>query len=76
VALALLALSGLLVYPANSALRPLLGWPGDGASWQSLTLVLLYLPLLCVGAFRWRFPQRAAPPPAPTLGTYHQEAAS
>lgn len=75
VALALLALSGLLVYPANSALRPLLGWPGDGASWQSLTLALLYLPLLCVGSFRWLFPQRAAPPSVPTLGARHQEAA-
>lgn len=75
VTLALLALSGLLVYPAYSGLRPLLGWPGDGVVWQSLILALLYAPLLCVGAYRRLLPQPAAPPPAPAPGAYQQEIA-
>jgi hypothetical protein len=75
VVLALLALSGLLVYPAYAALRPLLDWPGDGAAWQSLILALLYLPPLCVACYRRLFPQRAAPPPWPAFGAYRSEAA-
>jgi len=72
--LALLALSGLLVYPAYSALRPLLGWPGDGAAWQSLILMLLYLPPLVVVLCRWLRPQWAAEAHAPAFGAQHQEA--
>lgn len=52
ITLAAFALSGLLLYPAYSALRPLLGWPGDGVGWQLLVLVLLYLPPLLILAAR------------------------
>jgi hypothetical protein len=76
VMLALLALCGLLVYPAYSALRPLLGWPGDSAAWQSLILALLYLPPLLVEFYRRLFPSRAAGLSVPALGTTQQEAAS
>jgi hypothetical protein len=48
ITLAAFALSGLLLYPAYSALRPLLGWPGDDVRWQLLVLVLLYLPPLLI----------------------------
>jgi hypothetical protein len=75
IVLALIALSGLLVYPAYAALRPLLGWPGDGAAWQGVILALLYLPLLCIGFYRWLFPQRAAPPSWPAVRAHHSEAA-
>jgi hypothetical protein len=48
ITLAAFALSGLLLYPAYSALRPLLGWPGNEVRWQFLVLVLLYLPPLLI----------------------------
>lgn len=76
VTLALPALSGLLVYPAYAMLRPLLGWPIDGAAWQAVILALLYLPLLCVGSYRWLFPQRTALSLTPALDPYRPEGLS
>lgn len=64
VSLALVAFSGLLVYPAYSALRPLLGWPGDGAAWQILIVALLYLPPCGVALYRLLVPQPGGDPPA------------
>jgi hypothetical protein len=69
-----LSLGALLLYPAASALRPLLGWPGDGVAWQALVLLLLYLPPLIAGIAWRRRPAAAPATPAPPHPSYAQEA--
>lgn len=62
---ATLSLSALLIYPASSALRPLLGWPADGVAWQVLLLLLLYLPSVLMAAYQWFRPPAARLPATP-----------
>jgi hypothetical protein len=45
---AALCCGALLSYPANAALRPILGWPADGAAWQAFLVALLLLPPLLI----------------------------
>lgn len=57
-ALGLMGLAGMLTYLAFTFVRPLLGWPGDGAAWQAVLALLVYgVPLL---ALLW--PSRKATP--------------
>lgn len=74
--LALPALSGLLIYPAYSGLRPLLGWPIASVAWQGLVLALISGPTLSMLLYGRRFRRTRDRAPTPTLIGYQSETSS